>query len=123
MATRIDTRIGQQLRQARLSKGMSQDSLGRALGISFQQVQKYEKGSNRIGASRLWDISRVLDLPIDFFFEGLNATENIGDNSTLISESGMGARTIELARALTSLEDENMTVHFLRLIKAYPRCS
>ena len=67
----VDVHVGKRVREARAMKGMSQTALGNALGISFQQVQKYEKGNNRIGASRLWDISKVLDVSTAYFFEGL----------------------------------------------------
>jgi transcriptional regulator with XRE-family HTH domain len=67
----IDSHIGQRVRMRRNTIGMSQEKLGEALGLTFQQVQKYEKGSNRIGASRLLHIAGILDVGIEFFFEGL----------------------------------------------------
>jgi DNA-binding XRE family transcriptional regulator len=67
----IDVRIGHQLRVARQSQNMSQTALAHALGITFQQVQKYESGSNRISAGRLFDAAHVLGLPITYFFDGL----------------------------------------------------
>src|ERR1700736_6460173 len=66
----IDKHVGSRVRMRRLMLAMSQTKLGDALGITFQQVQKYEKGTNRIGASRLEHISNVLQVPIPFFFEG-----------------------------------------------------
>ena len=66
-----DVHVGQRVREARLAKGMTQTDLGNALGISFQQVQKYERGANRIGSSRLFDLSRVLDVPVSFFFDDM----------------------------------------------------
>ena len=65
----IDVHVGQRLRQRRVLAGLSQEKLARMVGITFQQVQKYERGANRIGASRLFDLSRVLDVPVGFFFE------------------------------------------------------
>ncbi len=65
----IDVHVGSRVRLRRMSLGMSQERLGRHLGLTFQQVQKYEKGVNRIGASRLYAIARVLDAPVQFFFE------------------------------------------------------
>jgi transcriptional regulator with XRE-family HTH domain len=62
----------------RMMVGMSQEKLGEACGITFQQVQKYEKGTNRMGASRLHQISRVLDVPIEFFYEGAPSEEGVG---------------------------------------------
>jgi transcriptional regulator with XRE-family HTH domain len=66
----IDRHVGSKVRMRRMMLGMSQEKLGDALGLTFQQVQKYEKGSNRIGASRLQQISLILQVPISFFFEG-----------------------------------------------------
>jgi len=71
-ATRTDVRIGARLRSRRLDRGLSQEKLADLLGLTFQQVQKYEKGVNRIAASRLYDIAVVLETPITYFFEGLS---------------------------------------------------
>ena len=66
----IDKHVGSRVRMRRMMLGMSQEKLGDALGLTFQQVQKYEKGTNRIGASRLQQISNILQVPVEFFFEG-----------------------------------------------------
>ena len=66
----IDKHVGSRVRMRRMMLGMSQEKLGDALGLTFQQVQKYEKGTNRIGASRLQQISHILQVPVAFFFEG-----------------------------------------------------
>ena len=71
----IDRHVGSRVRMRRVMLGMSQEKLGGALGLTFQQVQKYEKGTNRIGASRLQQISRTLDVPPAFFFEGAPSFE------------------------------------------------
>jgi transcriptional regulator with XRE-family HTH domain len=71
----IDRHVGSRVRMRRVMLGMSQEKLGDALGLTFQQVQKYEKGTNRIGASRLQQISRTLDVPPAFFFEGAPSFE------------------------------------------------
>ncbi|MGH6853068.1 MAG: helix-turn-helix domain-containing protein, partial [Methylocella sp.] len=73
----IDRHVGGRVRMRRVMLGMSQEKLGDALGLTFQQVQKYEKGTNRIGASRLQQISRTLDVPPAFFFEGAPSFEAI----------------------------------------------
>ena len=65
-----DRHVGARVRMRRMMLGMSQEKLGDALGLTFQQVQKYEKGANRIGASRLQQISHILQVPVSFFFEG-----------------------------------------------------
>ena len=67
----IDRHVGSQVRTRRLLLGMSQEKLGDALGLTFQQVQKYEKGANRIGASRLLEMACILDVPIEYFYQGL----------------------------------------------------
>ena len=64
------------MRLRRTLLGMSQEKLGEAIGLTFQQVQKYERGANRIGASRLYDLSRVLDVPVSFFFDDAPVTDN-----------------------------------------------
>ncbi len=66
----IDRHVGSRVRMRRMMLGMSQEKLGDALGLTFQQVQKYEKGTNRIGASRLQQIAHILQVPVEFFFEG-----------------------------------------------------
>ena len=66
----IDKHVGSRVRMRRMMLGMSQEKLGNNLGLTFQQVQKYEKGTNRIGASRLQQISHILQVPVSFFFEG-----------------------------------------------------
>ena len=67
----IDSHVGSRVRMRRMMLGMSQEKLGDALGLTFQQVQKYEKGANRIGASRLQQISQILQVSVSFFFEGV----------------------------------------------------
>src|SRR3984893_3245032 len=69
----VDTQVGNRVRIRRMLIGMSQEKLGDLLGLTFQQVQKYEKGVNRIGAGRVFQVSRILNVPVDFFYEGVNA--------------------------------------------------
>src|SRR6186997_1732132 len=68
----VDVHVGTRVRLRRTLLGLSQEKLGEAIGLTFQQVQKYERGANRIGASRLWDLSRVLDCPVSFFFDDMD---------------------------------------------------
>jgi transcriptional regulator with XRE-family HTH domain len=70
IANPVDKHVGSRIRMRRLMLGMSQEKLGDGLGLTFQQVQKYEKGTNRIGAGRLQHISQLLQVPVPFFFEG-----------------------------------------------------
>ena len=72
-ANAVDRKVGQKVRSRRLEIGMSQERLAELLGVTFQQVQKYEKGVNRIAVSRLWDISVALEMPVSRFFEGVSA--------------------------------------------------
>lgn len=67
----VDIHVGQRLRLRRNMLGMSQDDLGKQVGITFQQIQKYERGTNRISASRIWEFAGILGVPEDYFFEGL----------------------------------------------------
>ena len=73
----VDVHVGMRARHRRWMVGMTQQQLGEKVGIKFQQIQKYETGMNRISASRLWDIARALDVPISFFFEGLEGAEDL----------------------------------------------
>ena len=68
----IDVYIGQRIRVRRQLLGLSQEALAKKIGITFQQVQKYERGMNRVGASRLWDIGKVLEVPVGFFYEDMD---------------------------------------------------
>src|ERR1700737_2070799 len=74
----IDKHVGSRVRMRRMMLAMSQEKLGDALGLTFQQVQKYEKGTNRIGASRLQQISQILQVPVEFFFEGSPSVDGSG---------------------------------------------
>lgn len=82
----VDVHVGARVRLRRKILKMSQEKLGEQLGVTFQQVQKYERGANRVGASRLWKLSEVLDVPVGFFYDGLS-TEYGGqsDNPALLS--------------------------------------
>ncbi|WP_375205270.1 helix-turn-helix domain-containing protein [Hyphococcus sp.] len=75
MAHPIDVHVGRRLRQRRRLLGLTQEKLAQAVDIRFQQIQKYESGSNRISASRLWSLAKALDVSITYFFEGMNGAE------------------------------------------------
>ena len=74
MAHPVDVHVGKRVRHRRWLIGMTQQQLAEKVGIKFQQIQKYETGANRVSASRLWDIADALDVPVSFFFEGLEET-------------------------------------------------
>ncbi len=78
----VDVHVGKRIRHRRWLVGMTQQQLAEQVGIKFQQIQKYETGMNRVSASRLWDISEVLGVPVSFFFEGLNAANGAEDTTT-----------------------------------------
>lgn len=88
----VDVHVGSRVRARRMMIGMSQEALGEKLDLSFQQVQKYEKGTNRIGSSRLWHIANILQVPVESFFEGLE----YNGGETPISEP-VDAHTLVLA--------------------------
>ncbi len=107
----IDAYVGARLRQRRTLLGMNQTVLGDAIGVTFQQMQKYENGANRISASRLFDLSRVLDVPIEYFFGDMPATEKRGRAKKPPSYEldPMATReTLELVRAYYKIEDANV---------------
>jgi transcriptional regulator with XRE-family HTH domain len=73
MTHRVDVHVGRRVRLGRFARGVSQQQLAESVGVSFQQIQKYETGDNRVSASRLWDIAKALGVPVSFFFEGMDA--------------------------------------------------
>lgn len=122
----VDVHVGRRVRLQRTSIGMSQEKLGDALGLTFQQVQKYERGANRIGASRLWDLSRALDCPISFFFEEMeestaqssprNLTGEIRDQEPM--DPMTKGETLELVSAYYRIDDYHVRRRIYELAKA-----
>lgn len=111
----IDRHVGSRVRMRRVMLGMSQEKLGDALGLTFQQVQKYEKGTNRIGASRLQQISRTLDVPPAFFFEGAPSFEAMANplpGSLGVSEDAPAAYTADF---LSTPEALHLNLAFARI--------
>jgi transcriptional regulator with XRE-family HTH domain len=103
-ASEVDVHVGQRTRHLRETLGISQGTLGRHLGLTFSQVQKYEKGTNRIGAGRLFMIADFLDVPVQYFFEGLGD----GAGASRAAANGAGERNSELTAlndALRSITD------------------
>ena len=72
-SSKVDAHVGKRVRERRREIGMSQEKLGNALGIAFQQIQKYEAGTNRVAAGRLWNIAKILEVDVGYFFEGIKA--------------------------------------------------
>ena len=110
-----DVHIGRKLRERRMALGLSQIALGEKLGVSYQQVQKYETGANRISGSRLWEISKILKAPVGSFFEGLEGQDQVATGA----EPQLGRNALELARAVNAIPDPEVKTKFLRLAKAF----
>jgi len=100
----IDAHVGTRVRLRRMLLGMSQEKLGEHLGLTFQQVQKYEKGVNRIGASRLFDLSRVLGVPVQFFYDEAPADVIVGSEAPGFSERPAESYVIEFLSTREGLE-------------------
>jgi len=116
-ASPIDVHVGSRIRLRRTLLGMSQERLGEALGLTFQQVQKYERGVNRVSASRLFDLGRVLDVPISFFYDDMS--EVTAANSPAARANPLGLAEAQEAFAGT---DENLhRRETLELVRAYYR--
>lgn len=103
MAHPIDTHVGNRLRQRRRLCGYTQQKLAELVKIRFQQIQKYESGANRISASRLWQLSAALEVPVAYFFEGVDASNGHHEsNDDVFTQK----ETIDLVRAFHQLNDE-----------------
>ena len=102
----VDVHVGQRVRHRRWMVGMTQQQLAEAVGIKFQQIQKYETGMNRISASRLWDISKALDVPVSFFFEGLeDAVEMNGTNGAVRGDILADKEALDLVRSYYAIPE------------------
>lgn len=128
----IDLHVGSQVRARRILLGLSQEKLADGLGITFQQVQKYERGSNRISASRLYNMAQLLDVPITYFFEGVDDKKAPGfrESFTLAQrEAGQDfpddmmrrKETLSLLRYYYSINDSNLRQKFTDLLKGVTR--
>lgn len=121
----IDIHVGSRIRLRRSMLGLSQTVLGDGLGITFQQIQKYEKGTNRVGASRLQDISSMLEVPVAFFFEGVPGKENVSSHKPKIDDLSkeyldfMTTRQgVQLNRAFVQIKDPKIKAKTLQLVRA-----
>ncbi|MDG2242601.1 MAG: helix-turn-helix transcriptional regulator [Rhodospirillaceae bacterium] len=124
----VDVYVGSRVRLRRTLLGLSQEKLGEAIGLTFQQVQKYERGANRIGASRLWDLSRVLDCPVSYFFEDMeddvraasprNLTERTAEPDQKESDPMTKRETLELVRAYYKITDAQVRRRIYELAKS-----
>ncbi len=125
----IDLHVGRRLRQRRSLLGMSQEYLGESVGVTFQQIQKYERGSNRIGASRLYQFSIILDISVAYFFEDMPKDPQTEGNRKPIGMSDQGQsgfetdtlarrETLELVRAYYQILDPTVRKSILELARS-----
>ena len=125
----VDIHVGSRVRLRRMLIGMSQERLGELLGLTFQQVQKYEKGTNRIGASRLFQISQILGVPVQFFFDDIAedafhlldnnsvGTLSEADSSPFVMEFVSSAEGLELNRCYARIDNPQLRKRILDLIR------
>jgi len=122
----VDAHVGSRVRLRRMLLGMSQERLGESMSLTFQQVQKYEKGVNRIGASRLFQISKILDVPVQFFFDEApyagDGSRAPGlaeqDSETFILEFLNSREGLELNRAFVKIGDAKVRKSVVDLVRA-----
>jgi transcriptional regulator with XRE-family HTH domain len=120
----IDIHVGSRVRLRRNMLGMSQEKLGEALGITFQQIQKYEKGTNRVGASRLQAISTILNVPVSFFFEDAPGVPALtggmaeASSTSFVVDFLNSAEGLQLNRAFAKITDAKVRRKIIDLVKA-----
>jgi transcriptional regulator with XRE-family HTH domain len=127
----IDIHVGRRVRLRRTLLGMSQEKLGMALGLTFQQVQKYERGVNRIGSSRLYQLSQILDVPVSFFFDDMPPLEGKAippglaepPPAIFVKDPMIKRETLELVRAYYRITDAGARKRLFELTKAMANLS
>jgi transcriptional regulator with XRE-family HTH domain len=123
-ANPIDVQVGSRVRIRRMLIGMSQERLGDLLGLTFQQVQKYEKGVNRIGAGRLFEVARILNVPVDFFYEGVSAQlagqpgMSEPEGAPPVMEFVSSGEGLQLSLAFMKIKDAKVRKRVLDLVKS-----
>jgi transcriptional regulator with XRE-family HTH domain len=119
----VDKYVGSRVRMRRIMLGMSQEKLGEALGLTFQQIQKYEKGTNRVGASRIQQISEILQVPVSFLFEGgptgTTSPEGFseGTSPTYVADFLATSEGLALTRAFTRITDAKLRRSIVDLVE------
>ncbi|MDG2570821.1 helix-turn-helix transcriptional regulator [Vibrio parahaemolyticus] len=119
----IDKEIGSRVRMRRVSIGMSQEKLGDMLGLTFQQVQKYEKGMNRISVARLADIGKILNVDIGFFFDGIRSGKSEsgfaeGSTPTYVADMMSTPEGLHLVRTFASIKSPKVRKSIVQLVNA-----
>ncbi len=109
----VDIHVGQRLRQRRTLQGLSQTALAKGVNLTFQQIQKYERGANRVGASRLHQFSQILDVPVSYFFDGYEHDAPV----SLERDPLTTRKVLELARYFTAIPDGPVKETLFRLVK------
>ena len=123
----VDVHVGSRVRLRRTLLGMSQEKLGQAINLTFQQVQKYERGANRVGASRLYQLSRILDVPVSYFFEempeDLSRPDRVAQSAPERRNADPLSRreTLELVRAYYKIENPRVRKRLFELAKSIAR--
>ena len=124
----VDRHVGVRIRMRRKEMGVSQERLAEALGITFQQVQKYERGANRMGSSRLYEFAKVLDVPVSFFFEEMPATASLGKRKPgrprgKATEPDVNTKreTLELVRAYYKITNEDVRKQIRGMVQELAR--
>ena len=105
MAHPVDVHVGKRIRHRRWLVGMTQQQLAERVGIKFQQIQKYETGANRVSASRLWDISEALDVPVSFFFEGLEGVADQDGHAAVPADLMGDKEALDLVRSYYAIPE------------------
>ena len=119
----VDKYVGSRVRMRRIMLGMSQEKLGEALGLTFQQIQKYEKGTNRVGASRLQQISEILQVPVSFLFEGGPSGASSaggfseGSSPAYVSDFLATSEGLALTRAFTRISDAKLRRSIVEMVE------
>lgn len=125
----VDKLVGARVRLRRTLLGMSQEKLGETVNLTFQQIQKYERGANRISSSRLWELSKVLDVPVQFFYDDVDTVALGGAPASGFSETEKPAfgedtshltrrETLELVRAYYRINDAETRKRIFEMVKA-----
>ena len=118
-ANPVDIQVGNRVRIRRMLIGMSQERLGELLSLTFQQVQKYEKGVNRIGAGRLFEIARILGVPIDFFYDGVaSSADTLASAAPPVMEFVSSGEGLQLSLAFMKIKDPKVRKRVLDLVKS-----
>ena len=110
----VDVQVGRRARERRTLEGMSQTAVAEKLGLTFQQLQKYERGDNRISASRLYELAQLFDVPVSYFFEGIEGGKIASSRDEMVTKR----ETLELVRAYYAISDPNVREKIRKLTQA-----